>query len=296
VGASGRGGFGANVMHGPAKAARPCAVTHAGPEQVRAEVFDSDSAVGGELNRRAVGRRRPAPRIPVLPLSDLRVRLGPDGFAQLRNRQGTGRLQVGIEVHAPMLIAKAMLWQEVAEAMRSAAIVPGVTRHPDQDFRRERLAALLRHSDFGGSLVTLGRALGYESGAFVSQMLKSVRPVSEKTVAQIEKMRGGKFRGWFDRHKLDAPMPPMAALPDDAAAPAVPAQPHLWRSYAMAEIGRWCAEMPDERLRIVFAVASAARFNAEFEAAVRDASPEPSQAHPVDVKQRLSADRQQQHE
>lgn len=67
---------------------------------------------------------------------------------------------------------------------------------PDQELRRRRLAALAKHEEFG-SRAALGRALGYKDGAFVRQMIDGERPITEKTVAAIEAMRGGKFRGWF---------------------------------------------------------------------------------------------------
>lgn len=69
---------------------------------------------------------------------------------------------------------------------------------PDQGWRRERLRALAEHVDFGGK-AGLGRALGYKDGAFVGQMLNGLRPITEKTVAAVHALRGGKFRGWFER-------------------------------------------------------------------------------------------------
>lgn len=69
---------------------------------------------------------------------------------------------------------------------------------PDQRWRRERLRALAEHVDFAGK-AGLGRALGYKDGAFVGQMLNGMRPITEKTVAAVHALRGGKFRGWFDR-------------------------------------------------------------------------------------------------
>lgn len=95
-----------------------------------------------------------------------------------------------------MLIANATAAQ-VANATDAGARLWNVLKAPEQDFRRARLADLLDHPDFGGRKVALGRALGYDSGAFVSQMLRGDRPISEKTVQQVESMSNGKFRGWF---------------------------------------------------------------------------------------------------
>ncbi len=73
-----------------------------------------------------------------------------------------------------------------------------MTKAPDQGWRRARLAALAEHEDFRGR-AALGRAIGYKDGAYVRQMIDGERAISEKTVTAIETMRGGKFRGWFDK-------------------------------------------------------------------------------------------------
>lgn len=78
---------------------------------------------------------------------------------------------------------------------------------PDQEYRRRRLDALAHHPDFN-SRAALGRALGYRDGAFVRQMIAGERPISEKTIAAVETLRGGKFRGWFDHGPLVASEPP----------------------------------------------------------------------------------------
>lgn len=71
------------------------------------------------------------------------------------------------------------------------------------EYRAARLSDLLSQK-YGGSKTELGKALGYKSGAFVRQMIEGERPVSEKTVAKVEQLRGCK--GWFTR-------PPQAELP-----------------------------------------------------------------------------------
>lgn len=72
-----------------------------------------------------------------------------------------------------------------------------MTEDQVQACRRSRLQALVGHADFEGSKARLGLALNYKSGSHVSQMLKGHRPITEKTVIQIEAMRGGKYAGWF---------------------------------------------------------------------------------------------------
>lgn len=62
------------------------------------------------------------------------------------------------------------------------------------DYRKERLQALVDQK-FDGSKAALGRALGYKDGAFVGQMLRGERPISEKTVDQVHGLTVGK--DWF---------------------------------------------------------------------------------------------------
>lgn len=77
---------------------------------------------------------------------------------------------------------------------------------PDQEFRRTRLLELSQHPDFGNKSA-LAAALGYKGPAYVRQMIDGERPITEKTVGAIERMRGGKYRNWFAR----------AAITTDAA-------------------------------------------------------------------------------
>ena len=64
------------------------------------------------------------------------------------------------------------------------------------EYRRAKLQAFL-DLKFEGKKAALGRALGYKDGAFVGQMLRGERPISEKTVDQIQALSGG--RGWFEQ-------------------------------------------------------------------------------------------------
>lgn len=61
-------------------------------------------------------------------------------------------------------------------------------------YRKTRLQAFV-DLKFEGNKAALGRALGYRDGAFVGQMLRGERPITEKTVDQINALPGGK--GWF---------------------------------------------------------------------------------------------------
>ena len=63
--------------------------------------------------------------------------------------------------------------------------------------RRKRLAELLQHEDFGGVKNALGNALGYTGGAYVRQMIAGERAITEKLVAKIETINGGRYKGWF---------------------------------------------------------------------------------------------------
>jgi phage repressor protein C with HTH and peptisase S24 domain len=46
-----------------------------------------------------------------------------------------------------------------------------------------------------GGNATLGRELGYRDGAYVGQMIKGLRPITEKTIERAEALQG--CAGWF---------------------------------------------------------------------------------------------------
>lgn len=78
-----------------------------------------------------------------------------------------------------------------------------------QDARRKRLGELVAEK-FGGNETELGRAMGYQNGAFVRQMLAdpqhpSARKITEKTIAKIESIRG--LSGWFTGQAQEASRP-----------------------------------------------------------------------------------------
>lgn len=58
--------------------------------------------------------------------------------------------------------------------------------------RIERLAAMVERE---GGKAAAGRKLGYRDGAFVGQMLRGERPITEKTVLAVHGLSG--YAGWF---------------------------------------------------------------------------------------------------
>ena len=62
-------------------------------------------------------------------------------------------------------------------------------------YRIERLSQAAKKMD-DGNITLFGKRLGYVDGAFVRQMLKGTRPITEKTIRKIEEWRG--MKGWFD--------------------------------------------------------------------------------------------------
>lgn len=64
------------------------------------------------------------------------------------------------------------------------------------DWRRKRLKELRLHPDFG-TQAALAKALGLEDGSYIGQMERGKRAITEKTIAEIEQLRGAKYRGWF---------------------------------------------------------------------------------------------------
>jgi hypothetical protein len=67
-------------------------------------------------------------------------------------------------------------------------------------YRAERLAAAVDKVS-GGNKSEFGRKLGYADGAFVRQMLAGTRPITEKTVMQIEGLHG--MAGWFSEDRAE---------------------------------------------------------------------------------------------
>jgi len=74
----------------------------------------------------------------------------------------------------------------------------GMNERNIQSWRVQRLQAMVERE---GGKSALGRKLGYRDGAFVGQMLRGERPISEKTVFAVHKLPG--YGGWFDIAKAD---------------------------------------------------------------------------------------------
>lgn len=138
--------------------------------------------------------------------------------------------------------------------MGAFATVAFMASAPDQQYRRDRLDELAKHPDFLGR-ASLGRALGYKDGAFVRQMIVGERPITEKTVAFIETMRGGKYRGWFERPGLNlSVIEEPASTPYSAEPPAPPAdfsdrRTHTDSEWAILQDLRALPEVDREELR-----------------------------------------------
>lgn len=83
-----------------------------------------------------------------------------------------------------------------------------MSKLPDE-WRKKRMQDLA--DKFDGN-APLGRALGYKDGAYVRQMIAGERPITEKTVAKAEKLKG--CAGWFAAHETPGekvpPPPPLA--------------------------------------------------------------------------------------
>lgn len=122
-----------------------------------------------------------------------------------------------------MLIANAT-GRQVAKAIRRRPTVQPVDKNV-QTYRRARLEALLAHPEFSGNKTTLGAAIGYKNGAFVRQMIEGERPITEKTIAKLTAIRGGKFAGWFaEEPKEDPGAWPFELVPRDRFERLIPVQ------------------------------------------------------------------------
>ena len=61
-----------------------------------------------------------------------------------------------------------------------------------------------------GGKAPAGRKLGYKDGAFVGQMLRGERPITEKTVLAVHALSG--YAGWFNEGKTELTSLPVASL------------------------------------------------------------------------------------
>ncbi|CAN5634163.1 hypothetical protein BH09PSE5_BH09PSE5_49570 [soil metagenome] len=69
---------------------------------------------------------------------------------------------------------------------------------------------------FNGNRAAVGRALGYADGAFVRQMLRGTRPITDRTMRQLEALPG--LAGWFSS---DTPAPALQSTAFRSLVPVV---------------------------------------------------------------------------
>lgn len=82
---------------------------------------------------------------------------------------------------------------QVANALVAPATVRTMDEREIQAWRIQRLEAMVERE---GGKAAAGRKLGYKDGAFVGQMLRGERPVTEKTVLAVHALSG--YAGWFN--------------------------------------------------------------------------------------------------
>ena len=105
---------------------------------------------------------------------------------------------------------------QVANALVAAATVECMEEKEIQAKRIERLAAMVERE---GGKAPAGRRLGYKDGAFVGQMLRGERPITEKTVLAVHALSG--YAGWFNEGAGELASLPVAAL-TPSPSPGVP--------------------------------------------------------------------------
>lgn len=105
---------------------------------------------------------------------------------------------------------------QVANALVAPATVKCMEEHQIQAWRIERLAAMVERE---GGKAPAGRKLGYKDGAFVGQMLRGERPITEKTVLSVHALSG--YAGWFNEGAGELASLPVAAL-TPSPSPGVP--------------------------------------------------------------------------
>lgn len=79
----------------------------------------------------------------------------------------------------------------------------------------DRIKLLEQAAELVGGKAQLGRALGYKDGAFVGQMLRGERPVSEKTLALMRSLHA--LAPLFGTPQIADPVAPAPPSPPDLA-------------------------------------------------------------------------------
>lgn len=85
---------------------------------------------------------------------------------------------------------------QVAKAIDSTRYSSGMDETQIQAWRIERLRAAIDKLT-EGNITAFGKRLGYRDGAYIGQMLRGDRPISEKTIRAVEALPG--LASWFHR-------------------------------------------------------------------------------------------------
>lgn len=134
----------------------------------------------------------------MLPLADLRIAFDTDTLFDFGDGKSARACEVSAKVHKRKDIANATC-KSIANAIETSAIVISMKTEALSIWRRDRLKSL--SAKFGGN-APLGRALGYADGAFVGQMIKGLRPITEKTIQTAHELPG--CSGWFSMNSDDS--------------------------------------------------------------------------------------------
>lgn len=85
----------------------------------------------------------------------------------------------------------------------NALVAPATVRHMEErEIQARRIARLAAMVEREGGKAPAGRKLGYRDGAFVGQMLRGERPITEKTVMAVHALSG--YSGWMDQQPVHA--------------------------------------------------------------------------------------------
>jgi phage repressor protein C with HTH and peptisase S24 domain len=117
---------------------------------------------------------------------------------------------------------------QVAKALVAPATFKSMDEKEIQAWRMQRLEAMV---DREGGKAAAGRKLGYRDGAFVGQMLRGERPITEKTVLAAHALSG--YSGWFDAQDSAVKVPVMGASPAPIPGEAIVLVPLLANSGSM---------------------------------------------------------------
>ena len=95
--------------------------------------------------------------------------------------------------------------------------------------REWRIKRLAKAAEAAGGKAALGRLLGYKDGAYIGQMIRGDRPITEELVAHLEGKAG--FSRWFSDTEAPPPPAPPPAFADDHRVP-----PEDWEFFQACKI------------------------------------------------------------